>query len=155
MILLMLMKIWMGLTPLSDNVCGQSSLQYKRKEKQQSLIHRPVLKRYLPILRKNQWITDILAEPPFVADFKRSRNLNNLERTRLDNPLPHGDFKTCNDLLFLCKHSSNTQTLSRTVRDCGYIILSNMSCNPIFHKLFTRNCMLGKRETSADFGTSF
>jgi hypothetical protein len=72
---------------------------------------------------------------PAMTSFRRPRNLkDNMVRTRLDNPLPNGGFKTCTNLKYqLYKYSSYTEGFSSPVTGRSYKILG------IFCK--TNNCI--------------
>lgn len=94
-----------------------------------------VLKKNLPILHSNKRMVEVFKEPPMAA-FRRPRNLKDMVvRTRLENPLPNGGFRTCSDRrCLLCKHSSDTDSFKSPVTGRSYRILGNLSCQ-------TNNCV--------------
>ena len=71
-----------------------------------------------------------------MASFRRPRNLKDMVvRTRLDNPLLNGGFKTCTDLRCqLCRYSSDTESFRSPATGRSYRILGNFSCK-------TNNCI--------------
>ena len=94
-----------------------------------------ILRKHLPILHANKRLADVFKDPP-MASFRRPRNLKDMVvRTRLDNPLPNGGFKTCSNLRCqLCQYSSDTETFSSPVTGRSYRILGNFTCK-------TNNCV--------------
>nr|XP_022316718.1 uncharacterized protein LOC111120285 [Crassostrea virginica] len=94
-----------------------------------------ILKQNLPILHSNKRMVEVFKEPPLAA-YRRPRNLKDMVvRTRLDNPLPNGGFKTCSDRrCLLCKHSSDTVSFNSPVTGRCYRILGSLSCQ-------TDNCI--------------
>jgi hypothetical protein len=80
-------------------------------------------------------MADVFKDPPMTS-FRRPRKLKGMVvRTRLDNPLPNGRFKTCTDLrcqLWRC--SSDTESFNSPVTVRSYRILGNSSCK-------TNNCI--------------
>jgi hypothetical protein len=85
-------------------------------------------------LHTNTRMADVFKDPP-MAYFRRPRNLKDMVvRTRLDNPLPNGGFKTCMDLRCqLCRYSSDTETFSGPVTGRSYRILGKFSCKTNLH----------------------
>jgi hypothetical protein len=67
-----------------------------------------ILRRHLTTLCRNPRMVDVFKDPP-MSSLRRPRNLKGMVmRTRLNNPLPNGGFKTCTDLRCqLCKYSSD------------------------------------------------